>query len=206
MRLHEFWGRHPIVRLLVLGVVLPALAYGGIRSLVDNDQYQPDLTEEEVQTIRDSLAGPRDYLVAVFISASFCGANNHPGFRSGVKSLMSELEAVAPSLGYDLVQTVGVSIDVGPDEGIEYLDQFGQFDEVVSGANWVNTGSLKYLLETNTRLAIPQVILIRRRIDHQRRSLKVLDEEVVSVLRGVDQIIDGLASPGVELPDVKRPG
>lgn len=199
MRLFGQWERHPAVRLVVLGILVPTAAYLAFRGVLFDSPQQVELTAEQIQARQDSALGPEDHLIAAFVSSSFCGANSQDGFVEGVRSLMAEIEEFGARSDFDDVVTVGVSIDPEAQTGLEYLEQFGEFDEVVSGANWLNTGSIRYLLETRAEMAVPQVVLIARSIDRGRQSLRITGSRTVGVLQGADQIMDGLADIDFEL-------
>lgn len=197
MRMPQIWRQYPLTRLLILGVLLPIVAYVAIFQHL----LGPDGDEQPIRASTNRTTGIESHLVVVFVSASFCAANGTEGFEEGVKSVMAKLKERGPGLGYDRVHTIGLSVDVHAVDGIEYLSKFGNFTEIISGANWTNSGSIRYLLKkNNVGLVIPQIVILRRRVNRRQRGLNIIEEDVVAVLKGADRIISGLADVKIGSP------
>lgn len=140
-----------------------------------------------------SLRDPAEYdheLVAVLVTATFCFAARRDDFRENLPDLGQALQERAQAEGATL-RRVGVSIDWDPMEGATFLAELWDFDEIVAGGNWVNGGTLKYIWETHPgEPAIPQLILLRRRLGVTPTGGYTLDEEEITArIVGVDEIL-----------------
>ena len=116
------------------------------------------------------VEGPR--MTLVFIGASTCGASNDPEMQAALRVLASRLKDIATQRGYSFA-TVGVSVDRDWRAGIEFLEDRGPFDEVVSGRRWENLGNRYFetfpaihatpqVLVTVTTSEKPELLLMRR--------------------------------------------
>ena len=75
----------------------------------------------------------------------------------------------------DSFTTVGVSIDGPFDKGAAWLNQFGAFDEIVIGRNWLNSAVATYIwADPSATPAIPQLVLVRHRVAKSERSIQLV--------------------------------
>lgn len=58
--------------------------------------------------------------------------------------------------------TVGVSDDWSVERGLQILNDFGPFDEVVVGRNWFNLGVTEFISMMGGRPAVPQIVVTLR--------------------------------------------
>lgn len=169
--------RAQILRLLTLGVLLPALGYWGVVAL----RATPPTPPEEVEEIKETLA--------VLVTAGFCIASQREELTQAWPTILGSLAAKADEDGSRL-RTLGVSIDVDPLEGIEALSRYGTFDEISSGSNWANLGVRTYVWESLPgQAAIPQVLVVSRTLRQGPEGHQVLDEEVVDRMVGIAAIV-----------------
>jgi hypothetical protein len=172
-------SRNHSLRLLTLGVLLPALGYWGVVALLAT----PPKADREVGEIKETLA--------VLVTASFCIAAQREELTQAWPTILASLAERVERDGARL-RTLGVSIDVDPLEGVEALSRYGTFDEIVSGSNWANLGVRTYVWEALPgQAAIPQVIVVSRTLRQGPAGYQVLDEEEVDRMVGIAAIVRG---------------
>ncbi len=104
-------------------------------------------------------------LAFVYIGSSGCAASNRPFLPETVKQLKLLIEEQARNRGRSFV-AIGVARDWDVEAGLEHLEKFGPFDQVMAGRNWLNIGALKYIWEDVPGIAAtPQVVVLDRRIE-----------------------------------------
>src|SRR5438093_5274961 len=74
--------------------------------------------------------GPQ--LLAVYFGARSCGFCTQPAFKSAIRRLGAALASQAAAAGRTF-HFLGVAVDWDAAEGIEYLRELGQFDEICAG-------------------------------------------------------------------------
>jgi hypothetical protein len=109
----------------------------------------------EATAAQAAADGPR--LKLVFLGSSTCGASRNPAVSRAVGEARSQLEAVASREGYRFV-AVGISVERDWRAGVAFLEEFGQFDEIVSGGGWDNVGS-RYVRTFPGARATPQLVV-----------------------------------------------
>lgn len=89
-----------------------------------------------------------------------------PEYVRMVGDAIVEMRRYARERGYHF-STVGVSDDWSISRGLEILEEFGPFDEVIVGRNWFNTGVERYITDFGAQAAVPQVavLLQERQVD-----------------------------------------
>jgi hypothetical protein len=60
--------------------------------------------------------------------------------------------------GYHFVG-IGVALDWVVDDGVRKLSKLGDFDEVIVGGNWMNTGIRLFVGTRGPELTIPQIVV-----------------------------------------------
>lgn len=134
---------------------------------------------------------PRDGIeeVAVLIGASWCSASKMPGFDKRIPEVFTTLHNEARSRGHPF-STIGVSLDLGPVEGIRWLSSLGRFDQVISGRSWTNTGYVQYVLsDSNARKGVPQLVVLQRHVTRQAWGIEVGRDSVLERLVGPSAIM-----------------
>jgi hypothetical protein len=184
---------------LAAGVLLAA---GAIRNLVAGNNVAPRPPVPVAAPVGRPLPDPalRRYapeyrmgtgeeLVLVLVGASFCLAHRQEGFPQAVEDAKVAVQRQAKAAGAQF-RTIGVSLDWSPDEALAFLAAFGEFDEMSVGSNWVNDSAFRYVWnDANGDPVVPQLLVIRRRLDVQPRTIRITDERVVRVVRGAEEIL-----------------
>jgi hypothetical protein len=172
------------------GIAAPLRAQGGAPAAPSaaSGEYQPD---------QKNPYGPE--IVAVFLSSSTCIANQDPHLRPAVREMMRRLGVQRDSLHIGL-SIIGVSTDWSTRDGLAYLQQFGEFDELAVGRNWFNDTVIRYVWQSpGSRPSEPQVILVARTLDPGTTRVTVSPERVLARIVSGDSII-AWASRGAPLP------
>lgn len=103
-------------------------------------------------------------LVLAFISSTWCVGNRAPGLHEAIEEAKLTMADRASVEGIRF-RAVGVALDWPTADGIAYLNEFGEFDELVVGSNWFNLGVEELIWEDEeTSASIPQVIIFRREV------------------------------------------
>lgn len=127
-------------------------------------------------------------VVLVFLGASFCGAHRRPGFPQLVEDAKEHVQRQALASGRQF-RTHAVSLDWKTDAALDFLKGFGEFDEMSLGGNWVSDGAVRYVWrDMPGEPAVPQIILLERRIDVAKTTTEVKNERVLKRVLGTDQI------------------
>jgi len=138
-----------------------------------------------------SAAHPRPPYVedeAILFGSPTCGASSIPGLTDAAIRLVDSLRVAARARG-DSFTTVGVSIDGPFDKGAAWLKQFGAFDEIVIGRNWLNSAVATYIwADAGATPAIPQLVLVRHRVAKSERSIQLGPDSVVRRWIGVGDL------------------
>lgn len=133
---------------------------------------------------------PGDELVLVYIGSSGCSWSNGPELPGIVSGLKTTLQDQAQNSGRAFA-AVGIARDGIAATGISHLAKFGEFDEVMSGRGWANTGIQKYVYgDLPGEGATPQVLVVTRTLDYRLGHVSVVDERVLVRKVGIDEITD----------------
>lgn len=186
-RYRRFWlVLSPIALGIGIGIVLnatglmpkPDVAVSWTIPVKQAAEYVPPATQK---------AG--DELVFVYIGSSTCRWSNVAGLPNHIKLLKRELfgQAQISDLAF---ASIGVARDGIAADGIDYLRRFGDFDEVMSGRGWVNSGVQQYMFGNMPGPAMtPQVVVVRRTLNY-RAGLVVVQHDSVLVRRvGTQEIM-----------------
>lgn len=104
--------------------------------------------------------GPQ--LVAVYFGARDCGFCMQPAFKSAIRRLGTALATQAAAAGRTF-HFLAVAVDWDAAEGVEYLRQLGEFDEISTGGKWLNTAVAQRLF-LDGRAGVPTLVLYERTI------------------------------------------
>ena len=128
-------------------------------------------------------------LVFVFIASSSCAGIKDPSLPEALARARAGLKTQAERDGHRFV-AIGVSLDWHLPDGIQMLEEFGPFDEILVGRGWLNTGAVRYIWEDiRGAAAIPQVVVTTRGVVSDR-VIEVGGEELVVRKAGARQIAD----------------
>lgn len=144
----------------------------------DRDAYTPSYSAQ---------SGPE--LAFVYIGSSGCAFSNRSELPSMIKQLKRRAKKEAESSGRSFA-AIGVAKDWVIEDGIDHLDKFGRFDEVMTGRNWLNVGALKYMWDNLPGApATPQVVVVDRTVEGADASgYGIRDEELVVRKVGTKEI------------------
>jgi hypothetical protein len=127
-------------------------------------------------------------LLFVFVGSSTCGATEAPGFTELVGVIRERLAAQARSEDYQFV-TVGVALDWSIPAGLGFLEEFGPFDEIMTGRSWLNAGGVRYMWrDLPGEPACPSVLVTTRQVVVDRMSITVSEETLHLRKVGVTEI------------------
>jgi hypothetical protein len=188
--------------LLIVFLLIPFGAFmlgrvGGVSVLSDRN-YSTEYTSPRVSVKEKEI-------VMVYVGASTCGFANDPDLPGIIEKTKLSLQERAGIQGIGF-SAVGVSIDWDVKEGVQHLDKFGVFDEILTGRKWHGYGGRQFFWETlpSSLFATPQVLVIARTPDFPDSSLfgqeyPSLNETVLVRKIGVESITEWLEQ-GLSLP------
>jgi len=88
------------------------------------------------------------------------------------------------------VSFVGIATDWSLTEGLRFLTQYGPFDQVIVGSNWLNLGAIEYIWrELPGRPALPQVVVVERDLRVGQTIINVSPDKLLARRIGVDELI-----------------
>lgn len=133
---------------------------------------------------------PGTELLAIFVGSSTCTASTDPDLKATLRRIHNGLRELAER-EQKIFVSVGVALDQDPWRGIKFLERFGPFDEVLSGGNWLNTGSVAFILrDFPGRRAIPQLILIERDVSIESTGIASVEDRLVGRKVGSEAIAE----------------
>lgn len=146
-----------------------------------------------------------DELVLILVGSPTCPAASDPHFPERFERIVAGLRERAEEEDVGLV-TIGIGTGASPERSIEFLNSVGQFDEMMVGRGWLNSGALRYLWrDLPGKPSIPQVIVTRRRLDMGPFGASVVAgaETLLARKVGLPEIYrwDELGTPVPNLPD-----
>ena len=128
--------------------------------------------------------------VLIFVGSSTCGWSKAPELKKALRAARTGLRAEANRRG-ETFASIGISVDVVVQDGVEYLMNMGPFDEIATGRSWANSASLKYVWgrELGGKPETPQIILVERVLGGPNgEPLVVSDERVLLRRTGTEEI------------------
>jgi len=136
----------------------------------------------------------------IYIGSSSCSFSNDPDLPKLIEDTKLKLQDKATNMDWSF-STVGVSIDWITSDGINHLNKFGQFDEVMSGRKWNGIGASQYLKKMPEIYGIPQIVVVIREseIDDENTYDSEIHEMFVYQMAGLYQI-EKWYNQGLPLP------
>lgn len=129
-----------------------------------------------------------DEIVLVYIGASTCRWSNVPDLPASVKHLKRRIFAEAQARGAAFA-SIGIARDEVAADGVKYLRRFGDFDELMSGRGWVNSGVQQYVFgDMPGRAMTPQIIVVWRTLEYKSGRVIVRRSRLVARKTGVEAI------------------
>lgn len=131
------------------------------------------------------------YLVAYVMLSSGCAACRDERTKLVLRNLGDSLRSSHAS-AFARVLVIGVVIDRSFESGVEYLQDIGPaFDEVSIGGGWLNQQVTNLVWrDALVRAAVPQVVLVERRVDASRypHDMLVAGDSLVLSVAGRDSL------------------
>jgi len=138
----------------------------------------------------DLERGTSEQVRMIFIGSSTCGAHRNEGLRAAIETAKRALAERSTAAGRQFT-SAGVAIDWRIEDGIEFLAAFGEFDEIIVGGSWLNSGAIRYVWEDFPGSSVvPQVVVVRRPVTVSSSTISVGEEELLARLAGADQIME----------------
>lgn len=101
-------------------------------------------------------------LALVYIGHSRCRASNHPELPALIRRIRATMHTRALGLGFSST-AIGVAVDFDVAAGVEHLERFESFDEILVGNGTLNTGALRWLFQDLPgEAATPQLLVLQR--------------------------------------------
>jgi hypothetical protein len=118
--------------------------------------------EKEVFNVSDLNGG--EFIHLVYLGSPECSYCNSE-LDEEIKNLKLELSDFVKNNGYRLF-TTGVAITFNSNSGIEFLSGSGNYDEIISGASWLNLGANHYMWSELSQVSeVPQILILQNTID-----------------------------------------
>lgn len=84
--------------------------------------------------------------------------------------------------------SIGIAKDLNPRKGIEHLQHFGYFDEVIIGGGWRSTGLIHYVWNDKMAAAIPQISVVRRDLEVSDGRINITNSKLLINRNGISSI------------------
>lgn len=131
-------------------------------------------------------SGPE--IVFVFIGSSQCRWSTDPEAQQLVRKAKLAVRETAHQRGHGFA-AIGIARDMIASDGIEHLDDFGNFDETLAGRGWMNTGVMKYIYgDLPGPAATPQIVVVKRHVRVENGQRSIVDERVLTRKAGLVEI------------------
>lgn len=194
------WGRRLLVGCLVFGLSF-VLGFSEVASLPTLEVKWNSTPDHSYTPRFDARGGPE--LALVYIGASRCAAANREDLPETIKQLKLLIQEKAETNNRNFV-AIGIARDWIVNAGVKHLKKFGTFDEIMTGRNWLNIGTLKYLYEDIPGLAAtPQVLVVDRVVDGLEAPAYSIRNEVLMVRKTGPKRIQQWLEQGAPMPTLK---
>lgn len=179
------------ILIFVISVVISyfnLINYNELKNLFSSTYYEPIYSHASNNEIN-----------FIYIGSSNCKFSNTSAIYESVKQLKYLLSKRAEDLSLDY-SAIGIAIDRIPEVGLDHLNNFGQFDEVISGNSWRNAGTLKYNGVMGEESSTPQIIITLKTFSESNNNF-LLNEKKIQSIRGEKEIIEWFSN-GASLPEM----
>lgn len=133
--------------------------------------------------------------VFVYIGSSTCRFSNIEGLEKVVGTIREHVRQSAQRDSRRFV-TVGIAKDSHVRAGLDHLEKFGSFDEVMTGRGWANIGVLKYMFDQLPGPgATPQIIIVDREVVADGGLWAMRNERVVARRLGTNELQEWARNP-----------
>jgi hypothetical protein len=142
---------------------------------------------------------PRREVGAVFIGMAQCCDALTADLKGPIDSVRTLLRNRALRADYTF-RMIGVSLDWRPEDGWNYLKQFGEFDEVGLGSNWYGLQPEALMFsDTNVQPSVPQLVIYERLVTREMPKPTFSPRRVLKAFHKRDEIVAWLRA-GAPLP------
>lgn len=145
-------------------------------------------------------------LALIYIGSSTCSYSNVEWLPEAIEELKLEIKQVADTTDRSFSAT-GIALDWKVNAGLEHLEKFGKFDEILAGRKWLNLGAMRYIWDDIPgKPGTPQVLVVDRFVevptDGSGGGYLIRDETLVMRKVGIIEIRRWLEH-GAPLPTLK---
>lgn len=133
----------------------------------------------------------------VYIGSSTCKYSNIAELYTAIDSIKTILSESSKKLGLGF-STIGISAEWSPVTGLNHLDKFGEFNELILGNSWNNTGIIRYVGEMANEASTPQIIVTIKTYTEFRK-INIVSEKKVITKKGTAEILNWYKN-GASLP------
>ena len=124
----------------------------------------------------------------ILIGASTCGASTYPGLSGAVRAVHRGIADSATAAGVTFT-AAGIALDWDVEAGLRFLNDYGPFDEISTGRNWMNGTAERYLFgDLAAAPSLPQLVLVERTVEMLPGRIKRSDPVVLERKIGYEQI------------------
>lgn len=156
-------------------------------------------TKDDINSIDDTIYTPEykfndgDEIALIYITSAYCRFSTSPEMPELIEraKLRARDEAIDNGANF---AAIGVVVDWNVKDGFNHLSKFGEFDEVMVGRNWFNTGARKFIYADTTieRGSVPQLVIVSRvndiQVNETRNIYNIKEQNIVARFRGADEI------------------
>jgi hypothetical protein len=123
----------------------------------------------------------------IFIGHSKCIYSNDKELFKVIDELKAKMYVFSKTnnLGFN---SIGITTDADLNNGMQFLKNFGPFDELSYGNGWRNAGCRIYINEMRNEISTPQLLVTLKSYSNIQKSF-LEDEKLVLTLNGKEQII-----------------
>jgi hypothetical protein len=167
-------------------------------------RYYP--APRDAQSPRPRTLASGDEVLVVFLGSPDCAATQRKELRTTMRKLSSMLAARVQA-EHTPITRVGVYVAWSARDALRLDEEFGPFDEVSAGSNWLNSGAVEYIWrDESVPPTLPQIVVVRRTITVDVNRIRLKQHEVIARHFGVDEItawVDAGAPFGRHSPPAK---
>jgi len=150
-------------------------------------------TNTESTYLPEYLFSDGNEIALVYITSAHCFFSTSPEMPKLIEKakLRARNEAIENGASF---AAIGVVVDWNVNQGFKHLSQFGEFDEVIIGRNWFNTGARKFIYADTTVLrgSVPQLVIVSRLNEVQRNdassTYNIKEQNIIARYSGADEI------------------
>lgn len=190
------WKFASVILFVFIGIFL--LSFHSVHFIKNTNVY----FEKRSSSYTQNFEKKQQEIVLIYLGSSVCKyaiqlANYD---LDQAKSWLFEL-AISQDMSFT---SVGISVNWGIHNGLKHLLTVGNFDEVIIGNNWFNHGVIKYIGELDQETFTPQIFIMVKDFDSADINRKSVNESLLLVLKGKNEIADWIAKPYLNINQFKR--